>query len=101
MNTETCKDTHVKIQISHMHAHIAIFTLALSHPAMAISIVCVDTYGIDFPWQCGPSIATNIGLQSHHVDTEHNHFCLSALLLWHNEKRQGLKDVRWDATHHL
>lgn len=24
----------------------------------------------------------------HHVDTEHNHFCLSALFLWHNNKKK-------------
>ena len=59
-----------------------------SHLTAAISIVCVDTYGIDFPWQHRPSIATNIGLQSHHVDTEHNHFCLSALFLWCNKKKK-------------
>lgn len=51
---------------------------ARSHLAAAVAIVCGDTDGIDFPWQRGPSIATNIGRRSHHVDTEHNHFCLSA-----------------------
>lgn len=66
--------------------HTNISSLAHSHLKPAISIYCVDTYGIDFPWQHSPSIATNIGRQSHHVDTEHNHFCLSAFFLWHNKK---------------
>lgn len=48
-------------QTIHKHAHIDITKLAHSHLTMGISVVCVDTYGIDFPWQHGPSIATNTG----------------------------------------
>lgn len=35
---------------------------------------------------------TLAGLQSHHVDTEHNHFCLSALFLWHTEKKTRTRE---------
>lgn len=90
--------THMlKIQMrAHTQTtHRDIPAVAHSRLTMAISIVCVDTHGIDFPWQRGPSIATNIGLQSHHVDTEHNHFCLSALFLWHNKKKEKKKDKDW------
>lgn len=45
----------------HTAAHIGIPTQAHSHLTVAISIAFVDTYGIDFPWQHGPSTATNIG----------------------------------------
>lgn len=71
------KKTNKKTPPPHTHTH-SFPAPAHSHLAVAVSIVCGDTYGIDFPWQHGPSIATNIGRQSHHVDTEHNHFCLSA-----------------------
>lgn len=65
-------------------AHTSISSAAHSHLAVAVAIVCGDTDGIDFPWQRGPSIATNIGRRSHHVDTEHNHFCLSAFFPLHS-----------------
>lgn len=86
---------YMKTQVRHPDVYTCTFTdnnhtyissLAHSHLKPAISIYWFDTYGIDFPWQHGPSIATNIGRQSHHVDTEHNHFCLSAFFLWHNKK---------------
>lgn len=60
------KDTHASdpnvCAHRQMHAHEEVLTLDHPHLTMAISIVCVDTYEIDFPWQHGPSIATNIGL---------------------------------------
>lgn len=62
MDADTCKNTRCKqAQTLCTHADVDIPTLARSHLTMGISVGCVDTYGIDFPWQHGPSIATNIG----------------------------------------
>lgn len=96
----TCKCTYFYIPNGRVHVLCwNIRKCTGPNPTAASCLGRVDTYAIDFP-VAARSISCQkhwLGLQSPHVDTERNHLCLHALLMWRKKKTdkdQGITQGR-------